>query len=150
MFRIQDKENITLNGNAVTAYKIFEKIEDDTGYMLIGNGYCDGHNATDRQCINDWLDSNPDDLVICAEIDEKMGARIAKEYGIKGFDVEEKQATWIKDYIEGCRANGVDPAASVIEYSNCEDAEVTEEGVWACGAWWDTEKIAAFRQWVEQ
>jgi hypothetical protein len=58
--------------------------------------------------------------------------------------------SWIESYIQGCHANGIDPAVAVIEYSNCADAEVTENGVWACGAWWDAEKIAAFRDWVER
>jgi hypothetical protein len=61
MFRIEDKENINLNNEPVTSYKIFEKIEGDTGYVMIGSGYCRGYNATDRQCINDWLDSEDDE-----------------------------------------------------------------------------------------
>jgi hypothetical protein len=62
---------------------------------------------------------------------------------------QKMKENWLEEYIDGCRANGVDPAAPVIEYSNCADAEVTEDGVWACGAWWDTKKINEFRKWAE-
>jgi transcriptional regulator with XRE-family HTH domain len=63
--------------------------------------------------------------------------------------MEDAVKDWLKEYIEGCRANNVDPVTPIIEYSNCADAEVTEDGVWSGSAWWDEGKIAAFREWVE-
>jgi hypothetical protein len=56
MFRIQDKENVLLNSEKVTAYKIFEKIEGDTGFLYIGTGYCQGWDCSDAQCIRDWAE----------------------------------------------------------------------------------------------
>jgi hypothetical protein len=63
---------------------------------------------------------------------------------------EYQSVAWFKDYIDGCHANGVDPSSPIVEYSNCKEAEITDDGVWACGAWWDAEKVAAFRNWIEQ
>jgi hypothetical protein len=63
--------------------------------------------------------------------------------------MEDAMKDWLKEYIEGCRANGVDPADPIIEYTNCVDVEVTEKGVWVGNTWWDDGKIAAFREWNE-
>lgn len=61
MFRIQDKENIYLNSQQVTAYKIFEKIKNDTGYAYLGTGYCPGWDKSDSACVRDWFDNEDDE-----------------------------------------------------------------------------------------
>jgi|LGVE01.1.fsa_nt_gb hypothetical protein len=57
LFRIEEKENVYLNSQEVTSYKIYEKVENDTGYFFLGQGCCLGWNKSDRQCISEWLNS---------------------------------------------------------------------------------------------
>ena len=50
--RIDDKQNGFVNGDEVTIFKVFKK--DGGQYVFVGNYYVSGHNASDRDCENEY------------------------------------------------------------------------------------------------
>lgn len=58
-FRIEDKENVRVNGRKATSYDIFERHTDEFGrpeHVRAGGGFAPGWNASDEQCIADFFD----------------------------------------------------------------------------------------------
>jgi hypothetical protein len=53
-YRVENKNNVNFAGKK-TSYKIFIYNESQRAYVYAGSGYAAGHNASDDDCIEDFL-----------------------------------------------------------------------------------------------
>lgn len=58
-YRIQDKENVNMNGN-VTLFSVYEYREALSGYLYVGRYPARGYNATDEKCVSAYLSAGHD------------------------------------------------------------------------------------------
>ena len=57
----------------------------------------------------------------------------------------------IQDFIEKCKSNEINPLELIVEYSNDQDAEISENGdVYVNGFWWDDQDVENFVNWIEE
>jgi len=53
-YRVENKSNVNFAGKK-TSYQIFEYDEYQNAYIYAGSGFASGHNASDSDCIEDFL-----------------------------------------------------------------------------------------------
>jgi len=85
-------------------------------------------------------------IILYMEDAEKLGIEI------EDADVKTQQNINAKilEFVDGCRANGVDPQAILIGYTNMGESEIDTEGdIWVGNSWWSDADKVEFLEWCE-